>query len=89
MPSISLPEAAGLPVDETFTYLALMKRYIVHGAQPGIHISKAATSLITAGLGTSSVFQRVQSMRTDNAGSPVLSSSGAFSRSSHGDGGGG
>eukprot|EP00798_Chlamydomonas_sp_ICE-L_P027098 gene27098-2322_t len=34
------PEAAGLPVDESYNYLAFMKRYIIHGpgmglAQPG------------------------------------------------------
>jgi hypothetical protein len=33
---ISLPEAAGLPVDETFTFLSILKRYIVHGPQLGM-----------------------------------------------------
>ncbi|GFH27236.1 uncharacterized protein HaLaN_25527, partial [Haematococcus lacustris] len=30
------PEAAGLPVDETYNYLALMKRYVIYGPSLGM-----------------------------------------------------
>lgn len=43
-----LPELTGLPPDEAFTYLALLRRYLLHGpglglaACPGLTIGPAA-----------------------------------------------
>ena len=35
-PAVMVPEAAGLPVDEQYTYLTMMKRYVVYGPTLGL-----------------------------------------------------
>ena len=61
---ISLPEAAGLPVDETFTFLSVIKRYILHGAQLGMPAGGAGA----AGASFGASIRDNGSIRSDGGG---------------------
>ena len=88
-PGISSAEAAGLPVDDNFTYLSSMKRYIINGGQLGTQNAYAGGmgAASFAGGAMAGATSR-QSVRPDDAGLPRLSSTGTASRASSRAGGG-